>query len=237
MTTSQRNWFAGISLLVGIPICAGFIVALFGSKAGEIAAAIGGVIGGAIGAGGAAFSVYYLMSMQRADETEKTTRAVLTEVAVLSKYIIGHLGLCEMIQHGLKFPKANLPTALLMPEPTIYRAVAGRVSRLPRATQVVNFYTRLSEIHGIAAVIVSAPPLDGDITGNDIKALADLLILQCQVAHALLSNIESDAASEAVLADGLRQSMLVALDQQIKQAKQFFPDAESYGQEVEKGRV
>jgi len=228
MTRTQRNTFAVIAIIGGVALVAVFFATLFGSSHGEVAGALGGIIGGAIGAGGAGYSVYYSIERQRDDEIEKTSRAVLAEVAVFSKYFVGHLNLCEMIQQGLKLPKAQLPTALLTPDPIIYQSVADKISLLPRPTQVVNFYTRLKEMDGIAVLIVNSPSQGSDITPDDIRGLADLLITQCQVAQAILSNVEPDPKSEETLASGLRSQMLAALDQQLIQAKRVFPDAESF---------
>jgi hypothetical protein len=172
--------------------------------------------------------VYWTLSRQRKDEIDRISRAVHTEVAILSKYLIGHLDLCEMIHHGLALPKAQFGTALLTPEPIIYRSVADKITRLPRPTQVVSFYTRMTELQGIAALVVSSPSEGPNVAPNDILGLADLLITQCQEAQAILSNIALDPASEAQLADGLRSHMLAAIDQQLKQAKAFFPDSEAF---------
>ena len=142
-----------------------------------------------------------MLNRQREDEIEIISRAVLTEVAVLSKYLIGHLGLCEMIQQGFEFPRAQLGTVILTPEPIIYRSVADKITRLPRPTQVVSFYTRMTELDGIGALITNSPSETPNITPNEISGLVNLLITQCQEAQAILSNVASDPVSEAVLAN------------------------------------
>jgi hypothetical protein len=215
-------------MLLLVVVTCWFLYVLRCSRPGEIAGALGGVIGGAIGAGGAGWSVYYTLTRQREDEIERTSGAVLTEIAVLAKYMIGHLGLCEMIQNGLQLPKAQIRTALLTPEPTLYRSVADKISRLPRPTQVVEFYTRMTEMTGIATLIANSPSEGPFITPNDIKGLADLMITQCQIVEAILSNTRPDPKSEAVLAEGLRSHTLRALRQQLAQAKQVFPGSEAF---------
>jgi hypothetical protein len=228
VTGRVRNTVLLALILLAVAMTCWFLYFLFRSQPGEIAGALGGVIGGAIGAGGAGWSVYYTLTKQREDEIERTSCAILTEISVLTKYLIGHLDLCEMIQKGFSLPKDQIHTALLTPEPTLYRSVADKIARLPRPTQVVEFYTRMNEMAGIATLIANSPSEGPFITPNDIRGLADLLITQCQVAEAILSNTTPDPKSEAVLAQGLRSHMLAALRQQLAQAKQFFAESEAF---------
>lgn len=144
MTPEQRNSAVGASLAIAIFFGCWFVAVLIGSSSGEAASALGAVIGGAIGAGGAGISVYYSLTQQRQDEIDKTSYAVLTEIVVMTKYLVGHLGFCELVKTGkLQFPRSQLPTALTTPEPVIYPAVAEKISHLPRPTQVVEFYAWL----------------------------------------------------------------------------------------------
>ena len=228
MTKRVRTAVLAALIFLFVAATCWFLFVLVHSQSGEIAGALGGVIGGAIGAGGAGWSVYYALTKQREDEIEATSRAVLTEIMVLTKYLVGHLDLCEMIQGGLQLPKNQIHTVLLTPEPTLYSSVADKINRLPRPTQVVEFYTRMTEMTGIATLIANSPSEGPYITPDDIKGLADLLITQCQVAEAILSNTTPDPKSEAVLAQGLRAHVLGALRQQLAQAKQFFPESEAF---------
>ncbi len=199
-----------------------------GATAGEAAAALGGVIGGAIGAGGAGYSVYYSLTRQKQDEAEKATYAVLTELAVMTKYFVGHLGFCEMIKTGLQFPRAQLNTVFITPEPVIYKSISDKISYLPRPTQVIEFYTRMGEMTGIISLVMNSPNRIEFIAPEEIKGMADLVITQCQVLEAILTYTTTDPKSEAVLAGGLRAHMLKELRQQLEQAKQFFPDSEAF---------
>src|ERR1700678_892821 len=72
-----------------------FIVALAGSKAGEISSALGSLIGGMIGAGGAVWAVFLMLSRQRQEEATKVADAVRTEITTLVKYIIGAVEICQ----------------------------------------------------------------------------------------------------------------------------------------------
>ena len=55
---------------------------------------MGGVLGGMIGAMGAAVAVYLTLQLQRDDETEKISTAIITEIAQLTKFPCERLALC-----------------------------------------------------------------------------------------------------------------------------------------------
>ncbi len=230
MTDSRHNAIAAVGLGLAALLVIGLLTALMYSKSGEVAGALAGVLSGAIGAFGSAAAVYIMLNRQREEETEKVSRAVLMEVAELCKFPIGQLGACEMIQKGFSFPKADLPTLMETPNPIIYPAVADRISRLPRPTLVVSFYTRLHETRGVVAVIVHSPPINEPITPNHIQGLADLLISQCQLAKMVLSSAAPDPDREAALATLMRDQMLKVIDEQLATAKELFPNAESFQQ-------
>ncbi len=228
MKGDYQNVLVGGTLAVGVTLLVFFLALLLNSSQGEAASALGSVIGGAIGAGGAGYSVYYSITRQREDEIQKVSKAVLAEVAVIMKYIIGHLNLCEMILSGLHLPKTELRTALLTPEPVVYRAVADKISRLPRPTQVINFYTRMAELDGIVTVIINSPTIGSIIEPDHIHGLADLLITQCHEAQAILTNATPDETAESVIAERLRLQTLAAIEQQLQQAKMSFPNSEAF---------
>lgn len=166
MTDHRRNTIAGIGIVLFVGLVMVLLTALMESKSGEVAGALGGVLGGVIGALGSAAAVYIMLDRQREEESEKVSRAVLMEVAELCKFPIGQLNACEMILGGLSFPKGDLPTLMETPSPIIYPAVADRISRLPRPTLVVSFYSRLAETRGVVATIVHSPPVNEPITPN-----------------------------------------------------------------------
>jgi hypothetical protein len=213
-------------------IVGGFVVALWDSKAGEIAGALGNILGGTIGALGSAAAVYIMLKGQRDEEAEKVSAAVLREVVELSKSPIGQLGACAGIQTGqIRCQKSTLKQLFQTPTPVIYPAVADRIGRLPRPTLVVTFYSQLQETRGLVAVIENSAPTDNIVTGDHIQALADLLISQCQLTRIIVSSAEPAPAIEAALVAGQRSHMLKVIDEQLASAKQLFPNAESFAQQ------
>jgi len=118
------------------------------------------------------------------------------------------------------------------PVPTIYPAVADRISRLPRPTLVVTFYMQLQETMGLVAVIENSEPRDEIVTGGHIQVLADLLINQCRLARMILSSAEHDPTREAALVMAQRAVMLRQLDEELAAARLAFPTAESFRQEA-----
>jgi hypothetical protein len=226
--TAQRDFLLGIFCLGGFGFLCWFLAVAVGSTAGEAAAALGGVIGGAIGAGGAGYSVYYSLTRQKQDEAEKATYAVLAELAVMTKYFVGHLGFCEMIKTGFQFPRSQLNTVLITPEPIIYKSISDKILYLPRSIQIIEFYTRIGEMIGIISLIMNSPNKSEFILPDEIRGMADLFIAQCQVLEAILTYAATDPKSESVLAEGLRTHILTMLRQQLEQAKEFFPDSEAF---------
>jgi hypothetical protein len=121
-----------------------FLANLERSNPGEIVGALGNIIGGTIGAHGSAAAVYFMLKVQRDEETEKTSAAILREITELCKGPLGQLTACALIQSGqIRPPKSELRRLFNAPIPTIYPAVADRISRLPRPTLVVTFYMLL----------------------------------------------------------------------------------------------
>ena len=101
--SDHSNVFLGIGVFVGASLLCVFFAALIGSTtAGEVAGALGSFIGGIIGAGGAVLAVYLALSNQRREETAKVSVSVRTEVAALSKYVIGAIEICRTITNGTR---------------------------------------------------------------------------------------------------------------------------------------
>jgi len=236
MTDNRYNVLVTLGLGFSLVLIVGFLVALMDSKAGEVAGALGGVIGGAIGAGGAAAAVYMMLAGQRADDTEIVSAAVLAEIVELCKFPIGQLGACFIIEKGgIDAPKSSLPALMHTPEPIIFPAVADRVSRLPSATLVVSFYSRLAETRGLIEIVVLAPPVVHlippaveKLASHHIQGLADLLISQCQLAKLILESIDADEIKETALVRARRLHMLRIIDEQLASAREIFPNAESF---------
>ena len=235
---SRYNVAAGLGIGTFAVLAIGLVAALVGSKSGEIAGALGAVIGGAIGALGSAAAVYIMLSLQRAEESEKVSAAVLNEVAELSKFPVGQLEVCELIQSGkFSFPKADLPKLMHTPDAVIYPAVADRISRLPRPILVVSFYTRLAEARGVAEVIAYSPPVGEVMMPHHVEGLADILISICQLAGFILRSVDPQPGEELALATETRTVVLARLDEQLTTARLAFPNAISWRQEVDSARV
>jgi hypothetical protein len=231
MKDKTFNRLAFVLLAALLAVLCGFVVALKDSHAGEIAGALGNILGGTIGALGSAAAVYIMLKRQRDEEAEKVSAAVLREVVELSKSPIGQLGACAGIQTGqIRCPKSELGQLFVMPKPIIYPAVADRISRLPRPTLVVTFYTQLQETQGIVELIAKSAPTDVLTEPEHIQVLADLLISQCQLAKLILESAEPAPEREASLVAAQRAQILETLDQQLSAAKALFPDAESFQQ-------
>jgi hypothetical protein len=198
-------------------------------SAGETLGALGSVAGGIIGALGSAAAVFLMLRRQRADEIEKVSAAVLSEVAELCKSPIGQLNACAQIQMGqITCPVSQLKNLFQSPVPVIFPAIANMVSRLPSAALVVSFYSQLQETRGLLAVTESASRPEEIVTGGHIKMLADLTISQCQLARFILQRGNDERADQGTVAGQQRTRMLKVLDEQLAAAKQVFPNADSF---------
>ncbi len=91
----KRNLFIGIVIAIGVTLAAiafsSFFANLRLSSPGEKAGALGNVVGGIIGALGAALAVYLTLHMQRRDDMDKISAAILAEIMELCKSPIGQL--------------------------------------------------------------------------------------------------------------------------------------------------
>jgi hypothetical protein len=144
-----------LALFWGVAVLAVFFATLAESTSGEVASALGSVIGGSIGASGAAAAVYLTLKLQRDDETEKVSRAVLMEIAQLSKFPSGQLDNCIMIYLGQfsTCPRNKLASMISTPDPVIYPSVAGQISRHVQVELIVAFYTGIQEARSMVEVI------------------------------------------------------------------------------------
>ena len=155
-------------LLASIATGAFFCVIIFCAKsffqltAGEFTGAIGSVIGGIIGAGGAFLAVNLSISRQKveeekkkAEEIEKVSEAVITEITMFTKYGLDDLNICKNLYdnlgNGLELylkGEAIIRKAidnLVWLKPVIYPAVADKIGLLPNPNDTVEFYIRIEE--------------------------------------------------------------------------------------------
>jgi hypothetical protein len=223
-----RGNLVGVPLFIGSFILCVFLAALFGSNSGELAGALGNVIGGMIGALGAAFAVYWTLTSQREDETEKICTAIITEISQLAKFPLEQLATCQAItERRLSPPRADLPVFMQTPAPTLYLAAAERISRVYRPTLVIKFYINFVEIDKCVNVIVKAPghTLLGPI---DVKGLGVILREQCFLAREILSGAPIPSGHEEVLINQMRTIIIQMLDEQLARSAGLFPATEEY---------
>jgi len=222
----------------GVVLIAVFIISLFGSKAGEIAAALGGVIGGLIGAGGAVWAVFLTLSREKNEEEERVVAAIETEVTTLVKYVIGTIGVCEQIATGLKIPRQdagyivkNIPAS-----PTIYPAVADRVGLLSHPQATVEFYMRLAEARMMVEMlqnkttpqgVVNVNPPVENVTPQFAGSIAESLITALQLARSIIAD-DVNPSHKTVLAGYVKTTVVNQIDGCLTSAKRTFPDAESF---------
>lgn len=229
MTPTNQNTFSGIVLLIGVMITCTFVAALFDSKAGEIAGAVGNVVGGIVGALGAAFAVYLTLTLQRKDEADRASSAIITEIAHLAKYPCGQLENCRAIFQGRFQPPRNSLAAMMQtPRPALYQAAAGLISRVPKPALVVAFYLGLGETEQAVKVILSAPSVNLHLTPTDVEGLGVLLINQCFLARQILSAAPTPTGDEALVVAAMLAGIMKMLDDELALSRPVFPTALQY---------
>ena len=77
MDDQRYNAIAAASIVSGTFVIIGLLAALMGATAGEVAGAPGSIVGGTVGALGSAAAVYIMPDIQRKEEIEKVSGAVL----------------------------------------------------------------------------------------------------------------------------------------------------------------
>src|SRR6202034_1328987 len=101
---------------------------------------------GFIGAAGTALAVYLTLASQRRDEAEKVEGALLAEVSEHARLAHGLLALCEMVLlEGYEIPLRDLPSLMYMPDATVFKATADRISRLAYGPLFVVLHSRIAE--------------------------------------------------------------------------------------------
>jgi hypothetical protein len=149
---------------------------------------LGSLIGGFAGAGGAVFAVYLLIRQQRREEANNISRSIHREVIVLSEILISHLTILAAIKSGaVTITRNNLQSAIMNPEPTIFKAVADRIGLLPYP--VVQFYMRLLEIQSAVQIAVVGPGGENVvIQGGEAQTIAKSVTIACQLARTIISH-------------------------------------------------
>jgi hypothetical protein len=187
------------------------------------------VIGGSIGALGAAAAVYLTLKLQRDDETETVSRAVLMEIAQLSKFPSGQLDNCIMIYSG-KFttcPREKFVSMMKTPDPVIYPSVAGQISRHPKVESIVAFYAGIQEARLTAELISEAAHKPPMLEPNDVPGLAIVLREQCRLASEIL-RAESPLSNKSYLSSQMIEVLATMLEKSVNKGDKIFPSVGQY---------
>lgn len=232
------SWIFPLGGIAGAILVAGFVAAVMRSHAGEIAGALGSLIGGIVGAGGAVWAVFLLLSHQRLEEAAKVAEAVRTEVATLSKYVIGVIEVCGDIKSGkIKVPRQDANSIMRsVGDPVVYSAVADRVGLLPHPHATVEFYMRLQEAKTMVEMLSTrtdpqgityvSPPVEL-VTPAFAGSVADSLITALQLANVIIT-IENSPSDKALLNTQIQVTAGRHIAECIDLARRIFPDAESF---------
>jgi hypothetical protein len=176
---------------------------------------LGSLIGGVIGAGGAVGAVYLLIHRQRREEANNVSNAIRREIIVLSEILISHLRILEAVKAGeITMERNKLRSAIINPEPTIYKAVADRIGLLPYP--VVQFYMRMVEIQNAVQIAVVGP--GDEIPGGEAETIAKSVIIACRVARAIISHASRQSVDEEI-----SRITLVHIDEALERSKKSFP--------------
>jgi hypothetical protein len=185
--TRRLNGFVGLALGLGALILCFFVVALLGSKAGEVAAALGGLIGGLIGGALAAYAAYVGVKTtlegqassdkeRRAKENAAIRLALHTEVRMIAFQCLAEFGSWRAI---LSAPGAQKdPRTALLPPLTIYNSVSSKIGRLSRE-EIVPLIGFAGSLHDVRTVAARMAQQTTTQTNNDQQTIALLLSNAC----------------------------------------------------------
>jgi hypothetical protein len=176
--------------------------------------AVASVLGGLFGAGGAALAVYLTLSGQRKEERHRIVYAVVREVMEFARLVIGNLKICENIH---MVPSAALPLIMRMPRPVIYPAIADRLGLLNNPTAVVTFFTKMSVVESMVAVIGAQPDMLRSIPREIVQAWIDI----CEMGKCILM-AEPEAKRE--VDRRAREDVLKKIEEAVASARKTFPE-------------
>jgi hypothetical protein len=181
---------------------------------------LGSLIGGFVGAGGAVGTVYLLIRKQRREEANNVSDAIHREILVLSEILISQLRILAAIKSGqVTVMRKNLPSVIMNPDPTIYKAVADRIGLLPYPG-VVQFYMRMAETQNAVQIAFVGPGGENvPVPGGEAETIAKSVILACQLARAIISH-----ASRPSVDKEISRITLAHIDEALERAKQSFPE-------------
>jgi hypothetical protein len=222
--------YTGLGLFFLVSCVAVFGASMLGANDGDRAAAMGGVLGGMMGAMGAAVAVYLTLQLQRDDETEKISTAIITEIAQLARFPCEQLTLCRAIYAGAQpgIPRQHIRIFMQTPTPTLYAAAAGSISRVPRPTLVITFYLGLVETEKCVNVIASTPSPNLFLTPIDVEGLGILLAEQCRLAKRILEEYSVPEGREKELVTRMLTILIAMLSDEIAASEAHFPTTQQY---------
>jgi hypothetical protein len=197
-----------------------YLAGLFRATPGEMLGALASILGGIIGALGAAAAVFLMLNRQRKDEREKISSALLTEVMEFCRLAVGHLQTCENIEaQKISIPKADFPSVMQMPKPTIYATAADQIGRLRAPQWVVSFYTRISEIETLIA-LVAAQPAGAQPHVTNVTLIAHAWMDVCRFGKWIIE----EKPIERNLNHQLHEHVLRDLQEALEKAERRFPE-------------
>jgi hypothetical protein len=218
-------WTASVLGMVAFGIALGLVTSLFpGAPQADQLTAAAALLGGFIGAAGTALAVYLTLASQRSDEAQKVEAALRIEVSEQARLAHGLLGLCELVLvKGDEIPLRDLPALMYMPDATVFKATADRISRLAYGPLFVVMHSRIAEalqMVRIYAVTGSPPEPSGPGRIADVRAIMESRRLLdkekaktlatawfdvCEVARAILTRDPSGfEIAEASVAEVLK---------------------------------
>jgi len=115
--------------------------------------------------------VWLTMGRLRRRIRHRSFNAIVREVIEFSRLALGNLETCENI-HSLTvdIPATRLPSAIPMPKPIIYPAIAANIGRLAKPRRIVAFFTRIAEIESLAILVAARGT--SNVPPNDLIQIA-----------------------------------------------------------------
>jgi hypothetical protein len=172
---------------------------------------------------------WVLLKLQRDDETEKVSRAVVMEIAQLSKFPSGQLDNCVMIYSGefTTCRRDKLAFMMSTPDPVIYPSVAGKISRHPQVELIVAFYTGIQEARATAELITEATHRGPMLKPEDVTGLAIVLREQCRLGRDIL-RADSSLPDKSSISRAMIGVLAGMLDKSVIKGDETFPGVGQY---------
>lgn len=158
--------------------------------------------------------MYLLIHRQRREEANNVSNAIRREIIALSEILISHLQILIAIKIGeITIERNTFRSAIINPDPTIYKAVADRIGLLPYP--VVQFYIRMAEIQNAVQIAVVGP--GNEIPDEEAETIAKSVIIACRLARAIISHASTQSVDNEI-----SQITLLHIDKALVKAKTVF---------------